>query len=439
MAHGFSKKNQSSVETAYRFADFELHPRDRLLKRAGIPVPLQPKAFDALLCLVRRAEHLVSKEELINTLWPSVHVSEANLTNTIVGLRKIVGRDTIRTVSKHGYRFELPVEGEPGVARATYEKFVRAKELTAQRSVESIRLARDLYWTCLAEDPSFAPGWAWLGRCCWFLDKFSSGSSANLELAHAAFQRAFALDPDLACAHQFYTFVQADTGHADEAMGRLLERLEHHPGEPESFTSLVQVFRFRGLLQQSVEAHRRAAELDPAIITSVAHTLFLAGEYASAIESYSGRAAYYLDAAAWAALGDRKRAIALLRERLARMSLSKLMTALMSSLLALLEGKADEAVRLMEATDTTREPEILVYFARHYARLKLADSAVGALKRAAQSGFVCAPNTLNSDAWLSALRKHSEFGSLLSTAGTLVEEARSSFEAYTANPKSWPL
>jgi hypothetical protein len=117
------------------------------------------------------------------------------------------------------------------------------------------------------------------------------------------------------------------------------------------------VFRFRGLLQQSVEAHRRAAELDPATITSVAHTLFLGGEYPSTIETYSGRAAYYLDAAAWAALGDRKRAIALLSERLGKMSLSKLMTALMRSLLALLEGRADEAVRRMEATDTNREPK----------------------------------------------------------------------------------
>ncbi len=115
MAHGFSKKNQSSAETAYRFADFELHPADRLLKKSGTPVSLQPKAFDALLCLVRRAKHLVSKQELTHTLWPNIHVSEANLTNTIVSLRKIVGRDAIATASKHGYRFELPVEGEPGV------------------------------------------------------------------------------------------------------------------------------------------------------------------------------------------------------------------------------------------------------------------------------------------------------------------------------------
>jgi DNA-binding winged helix-turn-helix (wHTH) protein len=430
MAQGFSKKNQSTIDSAYRFGEFELHPRERLLKRAGVSLPLQPKAFDALLCLVNRAEHLVSKEELVRTLWPAVHVSESNLTNTIVSLRKIVGRDAIRTVSKYGYRFDVPVMGEPGVARAAYEKFSRAKELTAQRSLASMSQARDLYWTCLAEDPSYAPAWAWLGRCCWFLDKFSGASSANFELASAAFQRAFALDPDLACAHQFYTFVQVDTGRAEEAMRRLLDRLEHHPGEPESFTSLVHVFRFRGMLGQSVEAHKRGTELDPAIVTSVAHTLFLSGEYASAIESYSGRAAYYLDAAAWAALGNRKRAIALLRERLEKMSLSRLMTALMSSLLALLEGRDEDAVSLMEAADTTREPEILVYFARHYSRLKLADAAVKALGQAAKAGFVCAPQTLSSDRWLSAVRKHPGFGLLLSNAGSLVEEARSGLETY---------
>jgi DNA-binding winged helix-turn-helix (wHTH) protein len=428
MAHGFSKKNQSTAETAYRFADFELYPADRLLKKTGTPVPLQPKAFDALLCLVRRAKHLVSKQELTQTLWPEIHVSEANLTNTIVSLRKIVGRDAITTASKYGYRFELLVEGEPGIRHSTYERFLRAKELTIQRSVNSMLLARDLYWTCLAEDPTFASAWAWLGRCCWFLDKFSSSSPANLDLAQAAFGRAFAIDPDLAPAHQFYTFLEVDTGRAAEAMARILARLDRHPGEPESFTSLVHVFRFRGLLQQSIEAHRRATQLDPVILTSVAHTYFLAGDYSSAIEVYSGRAAYYLDAAAWAALGDRKRAITILRERLGRMSLSTLMTALMSSLLAVLEGKADEAVRLMEKADTTREPEILVYFARHYARLKQVDSAITALKRAAESGFVCAPETLISDAWLTAVRKHSEFASLLGTAKTLVQEARSGFK-----------
>src|ERR1035438_1670480 len=258
MAHVFSKENQSSVATSYQFGDFELFPADRMLKRSGVPIQLQPKAFDALLCLVSRAQHLVSKQELINTLWPSIHVSEANLTNTIVSLRKIFGRDAICTVSKHGYRLELTVTGEPGVKRSTYEKLTRARELTAQRSLESMQMAGDFYWTCLAAEPGVAPAWAGLGRCCWFLDKFAGSSSANADLAQAAFQRAFAIDPDLASAHQFYTFVEVDTGRADEAMSRLIKRLRNHPYEPESFVGLVHVLRFRGLLEQSVEGHKRA-------------------------------------------------------------------------------------------------------------------------------------------------------------------------------------
>ncbi len=296
-------------------------------------------------------------------------------------------------------------------------------------------LARDLYWTCLAEDPTFASAWAWLGRCCWFLAKFNTQPGANLDLAQAAFHRAFAIDPDLANAHQFYTFVEVDTGRAAEAMSRIFDRLNRHPGEPESFTSLVHVFRFRGLLEQSIEAHRRATQLDPAIHTSVAHTHFLASDYPSAIETYSGRAAYYLDAAAWAALGNRKRAITLLRDRLNTIPLSNLMTALMSSLLAVLENKTEEAVHLMETTDTTREPEILVYFARHYARLKLATPAIEALKQAAQSGFVCAPQTLTADPWLRPLQKHAGFVTLLATAEDLVHEAQASLEGHTPTPK----
>ncbi|KAA6459056.1 hypothetical protein DYQ86_17395 [Acidobacteria bacterium AB60] len=430
MSLDFSKEIQSPAETAFRFGAFELSPRDRLFKRDGIPVPLQPKAFDALLCLVRRARHLVSKRELTNILWPQVHVSEANLTNTIVSLRKVVGRDAIRTISKHGYSFELPVSGEPGVARATFERFMRARELTAQRSLESMTLARDLYWICLAEDPGFAAAWAWLGRCCWFLGKFGSTPSANLQLAQSALQRAFILDPDLAAAHQFYTFVEVDTGRAPEAMQRLFARLQRHPGEPESLAGLVQVLRFCGLLHESIQAHKQAASMDPAITTSVAHSLFLTGDYAGAIGSYGGRAAYYLDAAAWAAMGKRKRAQTLLRDRLNAIPLSRLMTALMSSLLALLEDRPDEAVRLMQASDTSCDPEIQLYFARHYARLGLLDTAAAALQAAARSGFTCAPLTLKSDVWLAALHKHPAFPALLQDAESSCSRAQRLFHTY---------
>jgi DNA-binding winged helix-turn-helix (wHTH) protein len=423
MTLGISKGNQSTAETAYRFGEFELHPGDRMLRRGGQGVALQPKAFDALLCLVRRADRLVSKEELTETLWPSVYVAEQNLTNTIVSLRKVVGREAIRTVSKHGYRFEMKVECEPGVARGTYERFARAKELTQQRSLESMTLARELLWTCLAEDPGFAAAWAWMGRCCWFLGKFSGSSARMREVTEAAFERAFAIDPELASAHQFYTLVQVDTGRADAAMERLGQRLERHPNEPECYAGLVQVLRFRGLLRESEEAHCRAVELDPAMVTSVAHTRFAAGEYAAAIESYGGRAAYYLDAAAWAAMGETERAAKVLRERLERMELSELMGVLLRSLLAVLEGRTDEAASLMERVNAAFEPEIVMYFARHYARMEMAERAMECLRAAMKAGFLCAPETLQQDAWLGPVREHAGFAELMREAESRVGAA----------------
>jgi DNA-binding winged helix-turn-helix (wHTH) protein len=198
-----SKENQIAA-TTYRFGEFELHPTERLLTRNRNPMPLPPKAFDALLCLVRNAEHLVRKNDLIEILWPATYVSEANLTNIIVSLRKTLGHHTIQTVSRHGYRFTQPVEGEPGIVRASYDRFLQARELIRERSLESIARARELLWLCLAESPGFASAWAWLGRCCWMIAKLGKDSSATVDLADAAFRRAFAIEPDLACAHQFY-------------------------------------------------------------------------------------------------------------------------------------------------------------------------------------------------------------------------------------------
>ena len=177
-------------------------------------------------------------------------------------------------------------------------------------------LARDLYWTCLAEDPTFASAWAWLGRCCWFLDKFSTQPGANLDLAQAAFQRAFAIDPDLAIAHQFYTFVEVDTGRAAEAMSRIFAASTAIPANPSpspaSSTSSVSADSSSNPSKPPPPRHPTR----PRYPHQRRPHYFLAGDNPSAIETYSGRAAYYLDAAAWAALADRKRAIALFRDRL---------------------------------------------------------------------------------------------------------------------------
>ncbi|MEM1182762.1 MAG: winged helix-turn-helix domain-containing protein [Acidobacteriota bacterium] len=99
---------------ALRFGDFQIDVGNQLLLRHGEPVSLTPKAFETLYALVQRAGHVLSKEELLERVWPDSFVSEATLSQNIYLLRKVLGqrdgRPWIKTLPRRGYRFEGNVE-----------------------------------------------------------------------------------------------------------------------------------------------------------------------------------------------------------------------------------------------------------------------------------------------------------------------------------------
>src|ERR1700754_5103167 len=104
----------SRTRKRYRFGPFELDAHDRLLTTQGDVVPLTPKALDTLLILVELGGHVVTKDELIERVWPDSFVEQNNLAQNISALRKALGEsaDGIRyidTVPKRGYRFIAPV------------------------------------------------------------------------------------------------------------------------------------------------------------------------------------------------------------------------------------------------------------------------------------------------------------------------------------------
>ena len=86
--------------------------------RDGEPVPLTPKTFQVLLVLLRRNNQIVSKDELMHSVWPGTFVEETNLTRNIFALRKALGEDAqnryIITVSGQGYRLAEQVRLVPG-------------------------------------------------------------------------------------------------------------------------------------------------------------------------------------------------------------------------------------------------------------------------------------------------------------------------------------
>lgn len=89
------------------FGSFQLDRQSRVLLCENRQVPLTPKAFDTLLALVENRARVVSKEELMQTVWPDTFVEETGLTRNISVLRKALGDTTatprfIVTISKRG-------------------------------------------------------------------------------------------------------------------------------------------------------------------------------------------------------------------------------------------------------------------------------------------------------------------------------------------------
>ena len=100
---------------AYRFGDFTLDLDGHRLAGRGLDIPLQPKTFETLRCLVERHGRLVTKSELHECVWGDVAVSDGALGRCIVEVRKaladsVTGPRYIQTVPRLGYRFIGRVE-----------------------------------------------------------------------------------------------------------------------------------------------------------------------------------------------------------------------------------------------------------------------------------------------------------------------------------------
>jgi TolB-like protein/DNA-binding winged helix-turn-helix (wHTH) protein/Tfp pilus assembly protein PilF len=98
----------------YRFDEFEVDPSKRAFLRNGTPVLISPKAFEVLLYLVANPGRVVTKEELLQAVWPDSFVEESNLAQHVSWLRKgLVDKSNyIVTVPGRGYQFTAQVRTE---------------------------------------------------------------------------------------------------------------------------------------------------------------------------------------------------------------------------------------------------------------------------------------------------------------------------------------
>src|SRR5262245_27632999 len=89
----------------------------REVSRNGVIAHVEPQVFDVLVHLVRHRERVVSKNELIRTIWEGRCISDETLTSRVSAARRAIGDNGsdqrfIRTVTRHGFRFVADVRSE---------------------------------------------------------------------------------------------------------------------------------------------------------------------------------------------------------------------------------------------------------------------------------------------------------------------------------------
>ncbi len=99
----------------YAFGPFVVDPVKRRLWREGRLVPISSKTFDVLVMLLEHRYHLVSKDDLLNHVWPRTVVNENNLARQISSLRRVLGQrpdqhEYVVTIPGHGYQFVASVQ-----------------------------------------------------------------------------------------------------------------------------------------------------------------------------------------------------------------------------------------------------------------------------------------------------------------------------------------
>lgn len=114
----------------YEFGPFRVDPEKQALFRGDELIALNPKSFQLLLVLVRRGNQIVTKDELMRSVWPDTFVEETNLTRNAFALRKALGDNEqnrfVITVPGQGYRLaegvRLVSEADLRIVAASHSK-----------------------------------------------------------------------------------------------------------------------------------------------------------------------------------------------------------------------------------------------------------------------------------------------------------------------------
>ena len=118
------------------------------MRARGTIVPIEPQVFDVLVYLIQNRDRVVSKDDLIASVWGGRIVSDSTLDSRINAVRKAIGdsgeqQELVRTIPRKGIRFvgEVLQGGKPADAAGRLSGFAHKQEIAFCRSADNINIA----------------------------------------------------------------------------------------------------------------------------------------------------------------------------------------------------------------------------------------------------------------------------------------------------------
>src|ERR1043166_9612181 len=123
-----------------------------------MPVVIEPQAFDLLVYLIQHREHVVSKDDLIATIWKGRRISESALSTCINAVRNALDDDgkqqrLIRTFPRKGFRFVGDAREEKNSGRRSPDELVGLQSSPASPLPDQPPIAV-LSFTNMSGDPA---------------------------------------------------------------------------------------------------------------------------------------------------------------------------------------------------------------------------------------------------------------------------------------------
>ncbi|HET9394250.1 MAG TPA: winged helix-turn-helix domain-containing protein [Candidatus Rubrimentiphilum sp.] len=316
----------------YSFGPFCLDPERLLLTLAGEPVALGPKVVETLLALIERPGETLTKNELLDRIWPEGFIEESSLAQNIYVIRKVLRAhwtDAIQTVPRRGYRFAGDVvrNAVPAQAkRRTIPRFFygtaaaalalafslglmhetarsQAQQFSApaarlfavgtyywkQRTESGVQKSIHYFTAVIKTDPKNARGYAALAQAYAIAADYGYGSlkpKQSYARARTIARRAVAMDTNLAEAHAALGIAEDVAGSRTAAREQFYKAVQLDPNYATAHQWYGSALLEQGRPREALAELQKALQLDPVSVATLAwlsSAAYLSRDYAQAI------------------------------------------------------------------------------------------------------------------------------------------------------------